>query len=119
LQVRFLSRLPHENDHRRVSVVIFRQELVSKYRVWLPDRATNEKREYTMTRSSSVPNNENPIVRYVRDTRAELSKVTWPTREEGTRLTIVVLIVTFVASIFLFSFDSLFSYLVTLFLQIF
>ncbi len=72
-----------------------------------------------MTRSPSVPNSENPIVRYVRDTRAELSKVTWPTREEGTRLTVVVLIVTVVASLFLFSFDSLFSYLVTLFLQIF
>lgn len=72
-----------------------------------------------MTRSSSVPNSENPIVRYVRDTRAELSKVTWPTREEGIRLTIVVLIVTFVAALFLFAFDSLFSYLVTLFLQIF
>lgn len=72
-----------------------------------------------MTRSSSVPNGENPIVRYVRDTRAELSKVTWPTREEGIRLTVVVLIVTFVAALFLFAFDSLFSYLVTLFLQIF
>lgn len=58
-------------------------------------------------------------MRYVRDTRAELSKVTWPTREEGIRLTIVVLIVTFVAALFLFAFDSLFSYLVTLFLQIF
>ncbi|MBX3052932.1 MAG: preprotein translocase subunit SecE [Caldilineaceae bacterium] len=72
-----------------------------------------------MTRSSSVSNSDNAIVRYVRDTRAELSKVTWPTREEGTRLTVVVLIVTMLASVFLFSFDSLFSYLVTLFLQVF
>ncbi|MBI3960872.1 MAG: preprotein translocase subunit SecE [Chloroflexi bacterium] len=77
------------------------------------------KRENTVTRSTSAPNSENAIVRYVRDSRAELSKVTWPTREEGIRLTVVVLIVTFVAAIFLFSFDSLFSYLVTLFLQIF
>ncbi|HRJ41855.1 MAG: preprotein translocase subunit SecE [Caldilineaceae bacterium] len=72
-----------------------------------------------MTKSSSAPTSENAIVRYVRDTRAELSKVTWPTREEGTRLTVVVLIVTFAAAIFLFSFDSLFSYLITLFLQVF
>lgn len=77
------------------------------------------KRENIVTRSTPAPNSENAIVRYVRETRAELSKVTWPTREEGTRLTIVVLIVTLVASVFLFSFDSLFSYLVTLFLQIF
>jgi preprotein translocase subunit SecE len=72
-----------------------------------------------MTRSSSVPNSENAIVRYIRETRSEISKVTWPTREEGVRLTVVVLIVTFAASVFLFSFDSLFSYLITLFLQVF
>ncbi|MBI1296528.1 preprotein translocase subunit SecE [bacterium] len=67
-----------------------------------------------VSRSSSVQKNENALVRYVKDTRAELSKVTWPTREEGIRLTLVVLAVTAVASIVLFAVDSLFSYLITL-----
>ncbi|MEZ4836139.1 MAG: preprotein translocase subunit SecE [Caldilineaceae bacterium] len=67
-----------------------------------------------MSRSSSVQRNENALVRYIKDTRAELAKVTWPTREEGIRLTLVVLAVTAVSSIVLFAVDSLFSYLITL-----
>ena len=67
-----------------------------------------------VSRSSSVQRNENALVRYIKDTRAELAKVTWPTREEGIRLTLVVLAVTAVSSIVLFAVDSLFSYLITL-----
>ena len=72
-----------------------------------------------MSRSTSGPRSDNAIVRYFKETRAEIGKVTWPTREEGARLTIVVLIVTTIAALALFAVDSLFSYLVTLFLQIF
>jgi preprotein translocase subunit SecE len=55
---------------------------------------------------------DNALVRYFRETRAEISKVTWPTREEGLRLTWVVSIVTLVAAIVLFSIDSLFSLII-------
>ncbi len=72
-----------------------------------------------MSRSPSVPRSENALVRYVKDTRAELAKVTWPTREEGIRLTLVVMAVTMVASLVLFTVDSLFSYLISLFIQAF
>ena len=72
-----------------------------------------------MSRSTTVQRSDNAIVRYFKETRAEISKVTWPTREEGTRLTIVVLIVTTIAALVLFAVDSFFSYLVTLFLQVF
>ena len=72
-----------------------------------------------MSRSSTVPRPDNAIVRYFKETRAEIGKVTWPTREEGTRLTVVVLIVTTIAALVLFAVDSFFSYLVTLFLQVF
>ena len=57
---------------------------------------------------------DNALVRYFRDTRAEISKVSWPTREEGLRMTWVVSIVTVVAAVILFGIDSLFSLLVTL-----
>lgn len=57
---------------------------------------------------------DNALVRYFRETRTEISKVTWPTREEGMRLTWVVSIVTLVAAIVLFAIDSLFSLIVTL-----
>ncbi len=36
----------------------------------------------------------NPVVKYLRETRAELSKVTWPTRDEWIRLSGIVLAVT-------------------------
>lgn len=69
-----------------------------------------------MSRSTSTATtgkSENGIVRYFRDTRAEISKVTWPTREEGSRLTIIVTIVTIIAGITLFSVDTIFATLVS------
>jgi len=63
---------------------------------------------------ANIVKTENALVRYFRDTRAEISKVTWPTREEGLRLTWVVTVVTIVAAIVLFGVDSLFSFIITL-----
>lgn len=72
-----------------------------------------------MNRTAPVkPKPENPVVHYLKDTRAELAKVTWPTREEGFRLTWVVLTVTTISAIVLFGVDSLFSLLIALFLQV-
>jgi preprotein translocase subunit SecE len=44
---------------------------------------------------------ENAIVRYFRQTWAELHKVHWPTRQEATNLTLIVLAVTVAMSAFL------------------
>lgn len=49
------------------------------------------------------------ITRYYRETRAELMKVSWPTREEAIRLTMIVLVVIFVMATFLGGFDYLFT----------
>jgi preprotein translocase subunit SecE len=68
---------------------------------------------------ANIVKSENALVRYFRDTRAEISKVTWPTREEGMRLTWVVTIVTIIAAIVLFGIDSLFSLIVTLIITAF
>ena len=57
---------------------------------------------------------ENALIRYFKDTRAEIAKVTWPTREEGLRLTWVVLVVTILATIVIFSIDFLFGFLISL-----
>lgn len=54
-------------------------------------------------------NQQNPISRYFRETRGELRKVTWPSREESWRLTGIVLAVTVTFSAFLWIFDTLFS----------
>jgi preprotein translocase subunit SecE len=51
----------------------------------------------------------NPISRYFRETRGELRKVTWPTREESWRLTLIVLGVTMAMAVFFWIFDFAFS----------
>jgi preprotein translocase subunit SecE len=56
---------------------------------------------------------ENAIVRTVRETRSELRKVVWPTREETIRLTVVVITISVIIGIILFSADAIFLYLYT------
>lgn len=54
----------------------------------------------------------NAVVRYFRETAAELRKVTWPTRQEARELTTVVVIVVILMSIALGLVDLLFSRLI-------
>ncbi len=56
---------------------------------------------------------ENRISQFFRETIAELRKVNWPTREEATNLTIVVVVTIITMSIFLgVVVDSFFSFIV-------
>ncbi len=50
-----------------------------------------------------------PLIQYLKETRAELRKVTWPTRKEAWNLTLVVVGVTVAMAIILGSADALFS----------
>jgi preprotein translocase subunit SecE len=56
----------------------------------------------------------NRIQRYFTETIGELRKVTWPTRKEAINLTIVVLIVMTVMSIFLGGLDFIFNRVINL-----
>ncbi len=70
-----------------------------------------------MTRATTEERTENGLVRYFRETRAELGKVAWPTREEGTRLTTIVFITTIISAVFIFGIDILFQEIIRLILQ--
>lgn len=59
---------------------------------------------------------ENRIVRYLKETRAELRKVTWPTRQEALNLTGIVLAVTLFMAALLGFLDFLFAKLFALFI---
>lgn len=50
------------------------------------------------------------IVAFFRDVRVELAKVTWPTRQELVRYTLIVIGMTVVLSIFLGFWDFVFQY---------
>lgn len=56
----------------------------------------------------------NAFVRFFRETVGELRKVSWPTREEASRLTIIVLVVLVVMGSLLGVLDFLFSKLIGL-----
>lgn len=47
--------------------------------------------------------------RFIRDTRSELRKVVWPTREQATNLTVIVCAVSLAVGVFLGGVDLLFS----------
>lgn len=59
----------------------------------------------------------NGVFRYLREVRGELRKVTWPTPEESRRLTLIVLVVTILFALFLFSFDLVFANLVEIIIE--
>ncbi len=54
----------------------------------------------------------NAVVRYLRETSAELRKVTWPTRQEARQLTTVVVIVVIVTAMALGLLDFIFARLI-------
>ncbi|MFC2037983.1 preprotein translocase subunit SecE [Chloroflexota bacterium] len=59
---------------------------------------------------------ENAIVRYLRETWFELKKVSWPTRKEAVNLTVVVILVTSFLAMVLGFMDWVFSLAFGLFL---
>jgi preprotein translocase subunit SecE len=65
------------------------------------------------SRATSTSSGEpNAVVKYFQDTRAELRRVTWPTRDETRTLTTVIVIVTLVMAAFLGILDYLFQVVV-------
>jgi preprotein translocase subunit SecE len=71
-----------------------------------------------MAKADTKAQSENFLIRYLKETRAELRKVHWPTQQEARTLTLVVLSVT-VAMAFLlglldFVFDRLLNGIVNL-----
>lgn len=62
--------------------------------------------------TQAAQKSENRLVRYFKETRAELRKVTWPTRQQATNLTLIVLAVTLAMALFLGAFDLIFSALI-------
>jgi len=54
---------------------------------------------------------DNRIMQYIRETRAELRKVVWPTRQEALNLTIIVVVTILVMSVFFGAVDYLLTQL--------
>jgi preprotein translocase subunit SecE len=48
------------------------------------------------------------IIRFAQESWSELRKVTWPTQEQVIRLTLLVVLISFVVSAYIFAFDNVF-----------
>ena len=57
------------------------------------------------------------VTTWARDIRSEMRKVSWPTREEATKLTTIVIVISVIVGLFLGGIDALFSALIQWFLQ--
>lgn len=63
----------------------------------------------TSVTKAETEKQENRLIRYFRGARAEMRKVTWPTREEALNLTVIVLVVTVLMALFLWGLDVIFD----------
>lgn len=59
---------------------------------------------------------ENVVTKYLKETRAELKKVNWPSRQEATNLTLIVIAVTTFMALLLGLIDYIFAKLFELIL---
>jgi len=71
----------------------------------LPSRANALARAPQPAQRRERQSRPNPITQFVRESRIELRKVVWPTRQETTRLTIVVIAVSAGVGLILGGFD--------------
>jgi preprotein translocase subunit SecE len=83
---------------------------------WESSQDRPSQQEMTVNKAAIVKR-DFAIARYLRETRAELRKVTWPTREQATRLTLIVLAVTIVMAMLLGTIDYLFAALFRLIIR--
>ncbi|MBX3060093.1 MAG: preprotein translocase subunit SecE [Anaerolineae bacterium] len=67
--------------------------------------------------TEKAANQPNPVVKYFREVRGELRKVTWPTRTESRRLTAIVVAVSLAFAVFLWLWDTIFSRIVQLLIE--
>ena len=61
----------------------------------------------------------NKLVKFFKETKAEMKKVTWPTREQLVHNTLIILIFIIITCIILSLCDGVFSWLLTQFTKIF
>lgn len=57
------------------------------------------------------------ILTYLKEVRIELTKVSWPTKEEATKLTIIILASSLVVGIYVGGLDYVFTNLLGIFLK--
>jgi preprotein translocase SecE subunit len=61
----------------------------------------------------ALPRGRVGLVQFAQECWNELQKVTWPSRETVVRLTVIVILISALISVYIFAFDNLFTYTIT------
>ena len=70
---------------------------------------TDKKPGFVARAKNAVKNWAASVAKFVRDTRSELKKVVWPSKEDTKKNTTVVLVVVIIAAAVLFILDAIFG----------
>ena len=70
---------------------------------------TDKKPGFVARAKNAVKNFATGVAKFFRDTKSELKKVVWPSREDTKKNTIVVLVVVLLAALILFILDAVFG----------
>ena len=70
---------------------------------------TDKKPGFVARAKNTVKNWAAGVAKFVRDTRSELKKVVWPSKEDTKKNTTVVLVVVIIAAAVLFILDAIFG----------
>jgi preprotein translocase subunit SecE len=57
------------------------------------------------------------LIQYLKNVRSEMAKVSWPTREDVTGATLLVVVLSVVVSIYVYGCDQLLSFVLGFFLR--
>jgi preprotein translocase subunit SecE len=76
-----------------------------------PSRAKSQQKPQQKARTSR-PAEKKGFMKFLRDVRVEMGKVTWPTRKDLAQSTLVVLVAVAIAAVYTFALDELFSQIV-------
>ena len=63
------------------------------------------------SRSGARPRERKGFLKFLRDVRVEMSKVTWPTRRDLAQSTLVVLVAVAISGALIFAYDTVFAWI--------
>ena len=66
-----------------------------------------------MANTPAIPRGRVGLVQFAQECWSELQKVTWPSRETVVRLTVIVILISGLISVYIFAFDNLFTFTIT------
>ncbi len=73
-----------------------------------PSRGRSQQKPQQKARANR-PAEKKGFMKFLRDVRVEMSKVTWPTRKDLAQSTLVVLVAVGIAAVYTFALDEVFS----------